>query len=168
MPSVFGENFGSGRCWSRVAAGDSSGKLNMIPLIDIIFLLIIFFLVVCRFIEAENFSVAVPDRCRYAQTAAPDKPAMTTVSVMKTSNQETVFAVGSEIVAGSDGGTGLVEQLVRLIDSRLSGLDSAQKVVTLRIDRDVCFSEAQYALAAVAGSIATDVQMAAFKDKCPD
>jgi hypothetical protein len=38
----------------------------------------------------------------------------------------------------------------------------------LRIDKDVCFAEAQYALAGIAASSATDVQLAALKDKRPD
>ncbi len=47
---------------------DRSGTFNMTPIIDIVFLLIIFFLVVCQFIEAENFPVAVPDGCEFTQS----------------------------------------------------------------------------------------------------
>jgi len=170
MALGFGEYFGTPRRWPRLVAGNSgnSAGLNMIPLIDIIFLLIIFFLVVCKFIEAENFAVAVPDGCQYAQSASEDKPPMTTVSVMKTAEQETVFAVDSEIVSSPGDGTTLVEQLIRVINERVADLDSTEKAVTLRIDRDICFSQAQYALAAVAGSNATDVQMAALKDSQVD
>ena len=35
-------------------------KFNMTPIIDIVFLLIIFLIVVCQGIDAENFDVAVP------------------------------------------------------------------------------------------------------------
>jgi hypothetical protein len=35
----------------------------------------------------------------------------------------------------------------------------------LRIDKDVCFAEAQYALAGIAASSATDIQLAALKNK---
>jgi hypothetical protein len=35
----------------------------------------------------------------------------------------------------------------------------------LRIDKDICFAEAQYALAGIAASIATDIQLATLKDK---
>ena len=37
----------------------TAASFNMTPIIDIVFLLIIFFLVVCRFIEAENFPVVL-------------------------------------------------------------------------------------------------------------
>ena len=40
----------------------NSGSFNLTPVIDIVFLLILFFLVVCQFIEAENFPVNVPEK----------------------------------------------------------------------------------------------------------
>jgi len=39
-------------------------------------------------------------------------------------------------------------------------LPPERRVVTLRIDKGICFGEAQYALAAVAQSSATDIQLA--------
>ncbi|MCK4888036.1 MAG: biopolymer transporter ExbD, partial [Planctomycetes bacterium] len=44
----------------------SSKSFNMTPIVDIVFLMIIFFLVVFQFIDAENFPVNVPDNCDYA------------------------------------------------------------------------------------------------------
>jgi len=52
-----------------------------------------------------------------------------------------------------------------LIDIQLEDLPRDRRVVTLRIDKDVCFTEAQYALAGVAASTATDIQLAALKNK---
>ncbi len=140
------------------------GSFNMTPLIDIVFLLIIFFLVVCQFIEAENFPVAVPDGCEFATTASEAGAPVTTITVMKTSAGRSAFAVGSEKIPVSSG-SDLTEQIVRLVDFGLRNLPSDRRVVTLRIDRDVCFSEAQYALAAIAQSSATDVQLAVLRDK---
>ena len=42
-------------------------QTSITPMIDVVFLLIIFFLVVCKFIEAENFPVEIPDNCQFAQ-----------------------------------------------------------------------------------------------------
>ncbi len=137
---------------------------NMTPIIDIVFLLIIFFLVVCRFIEAENFPVTVPDNCRFAQTNPEPGTQLTTVTVMKTAEDDVVFAVGSEKITASDY-SDRVNKLVRLIDVRLKDLPPERRVVTLRVDKDICFSDAQYALAAVAASTATDIQLAALKNK---
>jgi biopolymer transport protein ExbD len=141
-----------------------STSFNMTPLIDIVFLLIIFFLVVCQFIEAENFPVAVPDGCKFAQSDPESGARVTTVTVMKTVEGLSEFAVGPEKITES-GNVNIVAQLAGLIDVRLKDLPADNRVVTLRIDRNVCFAEAQYALAAVATSTATDIKLAAFKDK---
>jgi biopolymer transport protein ExbD len=138
----------------------------MTPLIDIVFLLIIFFLVVCQFIEAENFPVAVPDGCVFATTASEPGAQGATITVMKTSAGKSVFAVGSEKIPASEG-PDLTEQMARLVDYGLRNLPSDRRIVTLRIDRDVCFAQAQYALAAIAQSSATDIQLAVLKDKEP-
>ncbi len=141
---------------------------NMTPIIDIVFLLIIFFLVVCRFIEAENFPVTVPDGCRFAADLSDAQTPHAAVTVMKTPEGQVVFAVGSEkITTGVDAKdiemAEVVVQLGHLIDSRLKNLPVERRVVTLRIDKDVDFAQAQYALAGVAASIARDIQLAALK-----
>ena len=143
-----------------------SGSFNMTPIIDIVFLLIIFFLVVCKFIEAENFPVNVPDNCNYAQSATESQSGLTTVTVMKTGDEEVGFAVGSQRVTASSR-LALVEELADLIDVRLKDSPAGRKIVTLRIDKDIYFSQAQYALAAIAASSATDVQLATMKQKRP-
>jgi len=142
-------------------------SFNMTPIIDIVFLLIIFFLVVCQFIEAENFPVTVPDDCRFAQSDTDPGTQVTTVTVMKTTEDDVAFAVGSEKVSAAayPDLIGLADKLSQLIDARLRDLPPEHRIVTLRIDKDICFAEAQYALAAVAASSATDIQLAALKDK---
>ncbi|MHC4543838.1 MAG: ExbD/TolR family protein [Planctomycetota bacterium] len=143
-----------------------SGSFNITPLIDIVFLLIIFFLVVCQFIEAENFPVTVPDDCDFAQSCSKPGTAVTTVTVLKTNGGRSTFAVGAEKIPASDG-SDLTEQIARLVDLGLRNLPYDQRIVTLRVDRDVCFAEAQYALAAIAQSTATDIQLAVLKNKEP-
>lgn len=151
---------------SRITGQFDGGvrSFNMTPIIDIVFLLIIFFLVVCQFIEAENFPVTVPDGCEFAQSDPEPGAQVTTVTVMKTTEEKIVFAVGSEKISAS-GNADIVEKLVQLIDISLSDLPPERRLVTLRIDKDICFSDAQYALAAVAASSATDIQLAALKNK---
>ena len=143
---------------------ESVQSFNVTPIIDIVFLLIIFFLVVCQFIEAENFPVTVPDGCEFAQSVSEAGTQVITLTVMKTAKERSAFAVGSEKISASSY-AGIVEKLARLVDVRLADLPPDRRVVTLRIDKDVCFAEAQYALAAVAASSATDIQLAALKDK---
>ena len=152
------------RTFSSFLSPDKSGSFNMTPIIDIVFLLIIFFLVVCQFIEAENFPVAVPDGCGFAQSDAEHRAQVITVTVMKTAEEKVDFAVGSEKITTSSNAN-IVEKLAKLIDIRLTDYPPDRRVVTLRIDKNICFSEAQYALAGIAASSATDIKLAALKDK---
>jgi biopolymer transport protein ExbD len=143
------------------------GVLNLTPIIDIVFLLIIFFLVVCQFIEAENFPLSVPDECRFARSEPEAAVPVTTVTVMKTFDDGVGFAVGSERISSSGDADNLVETLTQLIDVRLSHLPLEGRLVTLRIDKDICFAQAQYALAGIAASSATEIKLAALKGRRP-
>ena len=146
-------------------------SLNMTPVIDIVFLLIIFFLVGSQFIETEDFPVTVPDGCEFARD---DKSNMqtATLTVVHTAEppggeRKITFAVGPKEITlqnNSDPGV-IVEKLAELIDVRLGDLPQDSRIVTLRIDKDIPFAQAQYALAAVAQSTATDIRLAALSDK---
>lgn len=140
-------------------------KFNMTPLIDIVFLLIIFFVVVSQFIDAENFPVTVPDDCEFAQDSS-ETPHAATLTVLRTDAGTIEFALGAEKINTSNP-TKLIDKLADLIDTRFQKLPTDQRIVTLRIDKDVCYSHAQYALAAIAASTATDIKLAALKDKRP-
>jgi biopolymer transport protein ExbD len=142
-------------------------SFNMTPIIDIVFLLIIFFLVVCQFIEAENFPVAVPDECGFAESDLEHRSPVTTVTVIRTTKERTDFAVGAEKITGANYAD-VVEKLTELIDTRLKDLPADGRIAILRIDKDVPFAQAQYALAGVVASCATDIQLAVLKDKGTD
>lgn len=137
-------------------------SFNLTPVIDIVFLLIVFFLVVCRFIGAENYPVRVPDRCHFAQQAASTARAVT-VSVTKTNSGETIFAVGAEQINAANQ-TALVEALAAALDHRLKELPAEKREVILRIDRDISFDRAKYALAAASVSKASSLRLATFKE----
>jgi biopolymer transport protein ExbD len=81
---------------------------------------------------------------------------------MRAQNAHT-FAVGSEEITFSDS-LELVEKLTKKIDARLESLPVQNRIVTLRVDKDVPFERAQYALAALAESSAANIQLAAFKE----
>jgi biopolymer transport protein ExbD len=136
----------------------------MTPVIDIVFQLIIFFAVACQFIEAENFPVTVPDKCGFAENDLEHTGQITTVTVIKTTEEKTDFAVGAEKVTATNYAD-ITEKITELVDARLKDLPAEGRVIILRIDKDVPFAEAQYALAGVAASCATDVRLAVLKDK---
>lgn len=141
-------------------------SFNMTGVIDIVFLLIIFFLVVSQFIETENLPVTVPDGCEFAEDNE-DHMQMATLTVVNKAEDEITFAVGQEEIVSQDIASlpGVVGRLVELIDARLSDLPPDNRIVTLRIDKDLPFSQAQYALAAIAQSTATNIRLAALSAK---
>jgi len=144
-------------------AGGVSG-FNLTPIIDIVFLLMIFFMVVAHFIEAENFPAAVPDNCDNAESAV-EQQQITTVTVTRPSEaSKSVFAVGSEIIQ-FDGYGQAAERIAELLDECFINKQRQNRVVTLRIDRDVTFMEAQYALAGIAESKATRIKLAVFRNR---
>lgn len=137
-------------------------RFNMTPIIDIVFLLIIFFLLVCQFIVAENFEVAVPDDISSAQSAASADEQITTVTVMFAKGRQVAFAVGSEMI-GADSGEDISYAIADEIDRQLRNLPRERRAVCLRIDKDICFQLSQYALAGISQSTATDMKLAVTK-----
>jgi biopolymer transport protein ExbD len=146
----------------------------MTPVIDIVFLLIIFFMLVCQFISAENFQVTVPDQIDAAQSPDATDEKLTTLTVINNPDSEAVFAVGSEMFgsANSNGLTdgerlidskGFTDTLADAIDSRLMNLPPGQRTVNLRIDKDTPYRTSRLALEAISKSSATDIKLAATK-----
>ncbi|MHC5059650.1 MAG: ExbD/TolR family protein [Planctomycetota bacterium] len=139
-------------------------RFDMTPIIDIVFLLIIFFLLVCQFIVAENFDVTVPDDITSAQPAPAADQQMTTVTVIDTGTDQPAYAVGSEIITAG-AGRDISYAIATEIDTQLQHLPREQRVVCLRIDKDICFGNSQYALAGISQSSATDMKFAVIKQK---
>ena len=139
-------------------------QFNMTPVIDIVFLLIIFFLLVCQFIVAENFEVAVPDDISSARPGKAADEQVTTVTVMFTEGVQVGYAVGAEKIAASSGDR-ISSAIADEIDRQLRHLPRERRAVCLRIDKDICFRDSQYALAGISRSTATDMKLAVTKQK---
>ena len=140
------------------------GPFNMTPIIDIVFLLIIFFMLVCQFIVAENFDLNVPDNITEAEPADAAQDKTTTVTVMFDQNGGIAYAVGSQIISARPGPQ-TIEAIASAIDSRMQNLPIDKRVVSLRSDKNIPFKNAKYALAAVSRSSATDIKWAVNKQK---
>jgi biopolymer transport protein ExbD len=140
------------------------GPFNMTPIIDIVFLLIIFFMLVCQFIVAENFDLNVPDNITEAEPADAAQDKTTTVTVMFDQNGGIAYAVGSQIISARPGSE-TTEAIASAIDSRMQNLPIDKRVVSLRSDKNIPFKNAKYALAAVSRSSATDIKWAVNKQK---
>jgi biopolymer transport protein ExbD len=144
----------------------STPTLNVIPVIDILFQLIIFFALVGQFQDmgAEVVPVAIPDNCKYAQKETNFEEKITTVTVSKIDDEKIVYTVGTQKVTSVDYKQ-IVGKLVQFIDEQLKLLPAEKRVVALRIDKDIDYKDAQYALYAVAESSASDIRIAAMKEK---
>jgi len=143
-------------------APDQPTGFNLTPIIDVVFLLIIFFMVVCQFIRSESFEVAVPDRIATAQD--PDQVAArqsAVVTVMRRPDGTTAWAVGANILDVPK--ERLAEAVTQAVDRQLRSRPPDRRVVTLRCDKDATFADAKYALAGIGASTATDVRWAVIR-----
>jgi len=138
-------------------------KFNMTPVIDIVFLLIIFFLLVCQFIVAENFEVAVPDDITTARPSQSDGQQITTVTVMFDEAGKPAYAVGSERIEPDAGN--ISAAIATQIDSQLQTLPSERRTVCLRMDKGIIFKNARHALEGISLSSATEIKLAVSKHK---
>ena len=133
-------------------------SMDATPIIDVVFLLIIFFLLVCQFIAAENFEAMVPEGIVSAQERREGQETEVTVSVIYRDG-EVCYAVGAETLEGCP--SELVSDVLRrTVDDRLAGKPGQQKIVCLRADRQTEFGYVQQALKAIAQSGAEQIRWA--------
>ncbi len=140
---------------------------NMTPIIDVVFLLIIFFMLVCQFIVAENFEVDVPDKISAAKRPEADTEQLTTVTIMLNDKGKTAYAVGAEILPDLEGPP-ISYAVASAIDKQLATLPKEKRVVSLRSDKNILFKDAKYALAGISQSSATDIKWAVIKHEQPN
>jgi len=139
-----------------------SARFDMTPVIDIVFLLIIFFMLVCQFIAAENFQVTVPDRIDAANPHEADVDKLTTVTVIARGENPHAFAVGPDIIGTSET-ENITELLTAARDTRMETLNPNRRIINLRIDKSIPYSTSRIALEAISESSATDIKLAAIK-----
>ena len=132
---------------------------DLTPFIDVIFLLIIFFMLVCQFFSAELFEVQLPDKIVSADesTAGP----MITITVMQKDGRVS-YATGSDILPPEH-----PQLLARMVASAIDSQqvkDGQDKIVCLRCDKEVAFAQVRPVLDGIAKSSARKVQWAILKE----
>ena len=131
----------------------------MTPIIDVVFLLIIFFMLVCQFIAAEQFQVEVPDQINSAQSVEPQKDEPLTITVMTGESGKTICAIGSEKldhVKGKD----LALLIQSGVDQALLQKRNSDATVRLRCDKSVTFGQVKYILSGISKSHAANLDWA--------
>jgi biopolymer transport protein ExbD len=136
---------------------------NMMPIIDIVLLLIIFFIFVCRYIAAENFVILVPDEATNAISDVTENPGLVTVSVWFDHDEDLLYcAVGTEIVDVTEGVD--MTRVISLINGRIAE-KGENAIVSLRMNKDLVFAQYSDIIKAISNSNATDISIAAFEDQ---
>ena len=151
---------------SLLKTAPQDGQFNMTAMIDIVFLLIIFFMLVCQFITSENYQLVLPDDCPAA--VVPDNPDTNavTVSVFKNAQDELFYAVRAKLYDPQtqpyrDNPDLLMTDLAGEITRQTSR--KKQPLVHLRADQNMSYSQVQNALLALAQSGVTRIQLAAYR-----
>lgn len=124
---------------------------DMTPIIDVVFLLIIFFMLVAQFIVAEQYKVDVPDQIQTAQSQTPKKERILTITVLPDQQQGVTCAIGSQKLAPVQG-QDMKMLITSSINDYLEENKHAEKTVRLRCDRAVPFGQVKYILSGISQS----------------
>lgn len=144
--------------WKKRQSFDAEA-FDMTPIIDVVFLLIIFFMLVCQFIAAEKFQVQVPDQIESAQPGQSQEHLPLTITVMAGPEGKAVYAVDSGKLGGVSG-SDLAELIQLEIDRTLSETGTLEKTVRLRCDKSITFGEVKYVLSGISKSNAATLDWA--------
>ena len=131
----------------------------MTPIIDVVFLLIIFFMLVCQFIAAEQFQVEVPDQISSAEKVEPQEDEPLTITVMAGEDDGVVCAIGSEKL-GDVNGKNLALLIQSAIDQALLQESVPDETVRLRCDKSMTFGQVKYILSGISKSKAANLDWA--------
>ena len=154
-------------------------QLNLTPMIDVVFILITFFMVICRTIGQENYKMTIPDQCAQAELPEQSEEQVFTVSVFfpsetlesvdaEGSGQEPgpVYAVRAEVfdpqsAAFRENPDFLIAEMAAQISQ------AAQKkeadMVHLRADKNLSYGQVQPMLEALAQAQIRTVRLAAYR-----
>jgi biopolymer transport protein ExbD len=139
-------------------SASANGGINLTPIIDIVFLLIIFFVVVNQFIEQNHTEITLPDNCAFAEHTAAEQWVIVEIAL---NDLQPIYKVNGESVSG--GGDELISHMARVIDRNFSLGTADERTVVLRADKGVSYGDTQYALAAIESSTAEKINIAALK-----
>ncbi|MCD4830872.1 MAG: biopolymer transporter ExbD [Anaerohalosphaeraceae bacterium] len=141
-------------------------KVNLTPVIDIVFLLIIFLIVVYQGSNDERIELLLPTNCNFANTKSENAPALA-ISIFKDEKDDAViFAAGTEKFKKTSGDSRNVSNwLTKMINASLpkNTSDSTSKSILLRIDKDITYRNAQLVLSAISKSRASELEIATVK-----
>ena len=145
--------------------GSSDLQFNMTAMIDVVLLLVIFFMLICQFITRENFILNLPDNVTAALAPQRNDPSAITVSVFYAPDSKNVlYAVRAKSfdplsAVYLQNENQLTDDLAAAI--ALETKQKPQSLVHLRADKDLNYQDVQPALLALAKAGVTTLRFAA-------
>jgi biopolymer transport protein ExbD len=153
-------------------------QFNLTPMIDVVFILITFFMLICRTIGQENYKMTIPDQCAQAELPEQIEEHVFTVSVFFPSaasqttgaeapwEQAPLYAVRAEVfdpqsAAYQENPDLLIAEMAKQI-SRVAKKKKAE-MVHLRADKNLTYAQVQPVLQAMAQAQIRTVRLAAFR-----
>ena len=145
--------------WLHHRYRDIEGEaFDMTPVIDVVFLLIIFFMLVCQFIVVERFAVDVPESIASAAALREEQRVLTLTVVPQA--QGVLYAVQHERLDAVES-RDLSALIAAAIDEHYRDEPPGRpRIVRLRCDRAAVFGDVRPVLHGIAKSSATDVDWA--------
>ena len=96
-------------------------SFNMTPVIDVVFLLIVFFVVVFQFIGSEDSKVQLPADCSFAESIDENRPRPATITACRINEDRVSFSIsGAQIQISSK--AELIQTMQKSLDERLMNL----------------------------------------------
>ncbi len=154
-------------------------QFNMTPMIDVVFILITFFMLICRTIGQENYKMTIPDQCAQAELPEQNEEQVFTVSVffpsaaLESADAETpgkdaspVYAVRAEVfdpqsAAYQENPDFLIAEMATRISQAAKKKEA--DMVHLRADKNLTYAQVQPVLQALAQARIRTVRLAAYR-----
>lgn len=151
---------------------NKSAGFNMTPMIDVVFLLIVFFMLICQFITQDNERLTVPDNCETAEQVQQKLENEIIVQVWYDSNSSSIIysVAGHDIpcsihdVGGDTGG--LTVEIANSLKKESEGIKDP--IVRLRGDNMLSCEQIRPAIKAAAAAGLASIRFSAFKEDEPD
>ncbi len=144
----------------------------MTPMIDVVFLLIVFFMLICQFISQDNERLVVPDQCSTVteEQYKAENEIIVQVWSQNTDPDTVIFSVGQNDFTAKAGASDSFAALIsELSDTLKAAADGMQNpIIRLRGDGRLSCSQVRPAIKAAAAAGLANIRFAAFKDIGPE
>ena len=152
-----------------------SVQFNLTPLIDVVFILITFFMLICRSIGRENYKLELPDDCVTAVITEESEQNAITVSVFESTTLNepdplVLYAIrDQQYDLQSDRFGDDPYQLIQSMSEQLTREVQLKgdSLVYLRADKNMTYYQVQNALLALARAEIKTVHLAAYRTAQP-